>query len=103
MVSASAGICRKRFRDYRYQQRDHAHEQELAHEAEVALGCGGDRAHGEEDHAGAYRRVADELHAIAQREREIEDRAEPPAEKAGHEKQQRDAQAVVAVGGDAEL
>jgi len=56
-----------------------------------------------EDHARADGRVADELHAVAQCEREVEDRPEPPAEEAGHEEQQRDAESTVAVGGDAEL
>src|SRR5204863_5337678 len=85
------------------QQRDHADEQELAHEAEVALAGGRYRPHGEEDHAGAHRGVADQLHAVAHRQREVQDRPEPPAEQSRHEEQQGDADAAIAVGRDADL
>ena len=78
-------------------------EQELAHEAEVALGRRGERRHRGEDHAGADRGVADQRHAVLHRERDVEDRPQPPAQQAGHQQQQRDADAAVAVGGDAEL
>jgi len=60
IVSASAGIWEEHVRDDREQQRPHADEQELAEEAEIPFRRGRDRTHGEEDHAGAGRGVADQ-------------------------------------------
>jgi len=62
-----------------------------------------DDPHGEEDRAGAERRVADQRRAVPHLQGEIEDRPEPPAEQPRHEKQQQNAERAVAVGGDAEL
>jgi hypothetical protein len=53
--------------------------------------------------AGAGCRVADELHAVPHLQRVVQERPEEGAEQPGHQEQQCDTHAAVAVGGDAEL
>lgn len=83
-------------------QQDQPDEQKLAHEAEILLGHRGEGRQAAEDDAGAACGQSDQLCAVLQVQRDLQDGAEKHARQQGEAEQGNDTPHAVAQGGDGE-